>query len=42
MIVPQLCALISLTGGSHTAKNLSIQASVNNAGQILGPLIGIC
>jgi len=40
MIVPQLSALISLADGSHTAKNLSVQASVNNAGQILGPLLG--
>lgn len=40
MIVPQLSALISLADGRNTAKNLSVQASVNNAGQILGPLLG--
>ena len=40
MIVPQLSALISLADGNHTAKNLSVQTSVNNAGQILGPLLG--
>ena len=40
MVAPQLTALISLIDEDNTAKNLPVQTSVNNAGQIIGPLIG--
>jgi len=40
LVAPQLTALISLIDEDNTAKNLPVQTSVNNAGQIIGPLIG--
>ncbi len=40
MIGPLLTALVSLKDDQNTAKNLSVQASVNSVGQMLGPLIG--
>ena len=40
LVAPQLTALISLIDEYNTAKNLPVQTSVNNAGQIIGPLIG--
>ncbi len=40
LAAPHLTSLISLKDNNNTAKNLSVQTSVNSAGQIFGPLIG--
>lgn len=40
LVAPQLTAMVSLKDDNNTAKNLSVQTSVNSAGQIVGPLVG--